>query len=155
MKPTKLSDDLVPGPQIKVISIGEQDLDAQLLQASLAYTLDGARGTDGHEGRCLDNSVGGVKEACPRTSALVAGNNFKSQIPSSSSPRPDFTAKPEIEIRTEKTEVGDWELGPEKTTNKLGRVFLVPSPQPLVPAFGYLSMANPILPKIQIIHNPK
>ena len=80
MKPARSTHHLGPWPQIKVVGVGEQHLDAQPLQVVLGDALDGAGGADGHEHGRFDNSVWRVQQTRPRSGGRVGGHNLKSQL---------------------------------------------------------------------------
>src|SRR2546427_8763863 len=70
---------LVPGPQVKMIGVGQQDLDAQPLEILLGHAFDAARRADRHEGGSLDDSVGRMEEAGARAGARVARGDLELQ----------------------------------------------------------------------------
>ena len=74
---------LVPGPQVKMIGVGQQDLDSQPFEILLGHAFDAARRADRHEGRSLDDAVGRVEEAGARAGARVARHDLELQSVSS------------------------------------------------------------------------
>jgi len=92
LPPARSTHHLGPWPQIKVVGVGEQHLDAQPLEVVLGDALDGAGGADGHEHGCLDNSVWRVQQTRPRPGGRVAGHNLKSQLVRHVNTRPQQNA---------------------------------------------------------------
>ena len=63
MQPAQLADSLMPRAQIKMIGVGQQDLDAEILgQVALAEAFDRSLRPHRHEDRCLDGPVGRVEQ---------------------------------------------------------------------------------------------
>src|SRR6516162_1140291 len=81
---TELANSLVNGPQIQMVSVGKQEVDAQLFQLLLRHSLNRARRAHGHEGRGFDNPVRGVKEAGAGPGEWIPRYDLKSQIPDTS-----------------------------------------------------------------------
>ena len=66
LHPAQLADGLDPRPQIEMVGIVQQDLDAELLQDVLGHAFDRGHRADGHEDRRVDHTVWGEKlpDAC-------------------------------------------------------------------------------------------
>ncbi len=58
MQAAELADELVPGPEIEVIGVAQNDPRAQLFQRTLWNCLDRSLGADRHEDWGLHGSVG-------------------------------------------------------------------------------------------------
>jgi hypothetical protein len=59
-------DELAAGPEPQVISVGEDELEAELFEVFAADGFDGALSANGHEGGGFDDSVVGVQAAASR-----------------------------------------------------------------------------------------
>ncbi len=73
-----LADEIGPGADIKMIGIGEQDFDAEVVrEVALVEAFDRGLGTDGHENRGLDGAVGSVENARASAGGGALGDDFK------------------------------------------------------------------------------
>ena len=72
-----IADQLMPGTKIKMVGIGEEDLDAQCFQFLLPQALDRAPRAHGHEHGRLHGAVRRVQEPRTRARDLVLGDNLK------------------------------------------------------------------------------
>ncbi len=79
MQAAEFADDLVARTQIEMVSVGEKDLNAQLLELSLRHPLDGAGRPNGHEDWRLYDPVRRMEKARTRAGCGVLSNNLKSQ----------------------------------------------------------------------------
>ena len=83
MKPAELADQFVTGTQVEMISICENDSCAELFECFLRQGFDGSLRAHGHEGGCLDGSMGRAQAsaACTRRIGL---RYFKGKLHSGS-----------------------------------------------------------------------
>ncbi len=77
MQPAGVANQFMPGTKIKMIGVGQQDLDAQRFQFLLPHALDGTPRAHGHEHGRLHRAVGGVQQPGPRARDLVFSDDFK------------------------------------------------------------------------------
>src|SRR5262249_48870537 len=81
MQSPELADELVSGPQIEVIGIGEDGLGVELFgEVVLGESLDGRLRSHGHENGRFDVAVDGVKNAGTGSSVGALGENFKGDL---------------------------------------------------------------------------
>src|SRR6202790_5827743 len=68
VQPAESAHSFMPRTQIQMISIGENDLDAQLFERLVAQALYGRLRADRHEERRLHRPAGRIQNAAPRPS---------------------------------------------------------------------------------------
>src|SRR5277367_3996149 len=76
MQAAEFADEFVAGPQIQMISVGEQDLDAEVFEVLLGKAFDSGRGADWHERRSVDGTVRSAQATEPST-GRIRRENFK------------------------------------------------------------------------------
>ena len=77
MQPAKLIDRLVPRPQIKMISITEDDRCSGLFEHLLRQSFDRALRADWHEGWSVKRPVRGCDAAGARSGGVVGCDSFE------------------------------------------------------------------------------
>src|SRR5581483_107862 len=77
MQTAKLADQVDSGPEVKMIGIAEQDLDAESFEHILRHAFDGGLRTDRHENGRFNGAVWRVQGSTSRGSAQFA--DLKSQ----------------------------------------------------------------------------
>ena len=77
MQSTAIGDDLFTGLQVQMKGVGEHHLRAGGLQLRWGDPLHRCQRSHGHEARCGDDAVGGVKAAAARFGARAAGRDLE------------------------------------------------------------------------------
>ena len=77
MQATAIGNDLLAGLQVQVKGVGEHHLRAGGLQLRGGDPLHRCQRSHGHEARCRDDAVGGVKAAAARSGACAAGRDLE------------------------------------------------------------------------------
>ena len=76
-----LADQLVAGPQVEMVGVGEQDPHAQVLrQVALGQALDGGLRAHGHEYGRLDGSMRGMQQARAGAGVRALGHYFEGEL---------------------------------------------------------------------------
>ena len=75
------ADELVAGAQEKMIGVGEEDLDAEVLgEVALAESFDGGLRSHRHEYRGFDGPVRGVEQSSPRAGLWAFGHELEGDL---------------------------------------------------------------------------
>lgn len=74
MKAAHSPNQLMPGPQIEMVGVGEQNLNVETFEVLLGLAFDGRGRADGHERRRLDDAMRGRKASQARTGRIGCEN---------------------------------------------------------------------------------
>ena len=81
MQSAHLTDEFVPGAQVKMIGIRQQNRHAEIVgQVALRESLDGGLGADRHEDRGFDGAVRRMQQACAGAGVRALGDDFKGDL---------------------------------------------------------------------------
>ena len=76
-----LADEFVPGPQVEMIGVGQQDLHAEIFgQVALGEPFDRGLRADRHEDRRLDGPVRRMQQSRAGTRVRTFGDNFEGDL---------------------------------------------------------------------------
>ena len=81
VEPAQGADQLMPGAKEQVVSVGEDDAGADLVeQVLLRHALDARLCADRHEHRSFDDPVRGVEQPGARLGLRALGKDFEGQL---------------------------------------------------------------------------
>ena len=84
MQAAHLADELVPGAQVEMIGVGQQDADAEIFgQVALGEPFDRGLGAHGHEDGGFDGAVGRMQQAGAGARSGALGDDFEGDLPQS------------------------------------------------------------------------